>query len=253
MSITTVVITGASTGIGAASARRFDREGYRLILLARRKDKLDDLSRELQQAEVAVFELDVTSRSLVEEVFHEIEQRFGGIDILINSAGGAYGLDRAYEADLDDWEKCIDVNIKGLVYCARQALTGMVKRNKGHIINLGSIAGHYPYPGGNVYCGVKAFVHQFSLNLRADLLGTAIRVSCIEPGLTAGTEFSLVRFHGDEKRAKSVYEKTEPLQAEDIAEVIFFTATLPSHININTIELMPVAQAFAPLPIHRNS
>ncbi|MBS3904915.1 MAG: SDR family NAD(P)-dependent oxidoreductase [Simkania sp.] len=250
-SIPTVVITGASAGIGAATARRFAKENYRLVLIARRKDKLENLRKELPNTEIAIFGLDVSSRSAVENAFTQIEKEIGPIDLLINNAGGAFGLDRAQEANLDEWEQCIDVNIKGLIYCTHTVLPHMVKRNRGHIINLGSVAGHYPYPGGNVYCGSKAFAHQFSLNLRADLLGTHLRVSCIEPGLTGGTEFSTVRFRGDETKATRVYEKTEPLQPDDIAEVIYFCASAPPHVNINTIELMPVAQAFSPLAVHR--
>lgn len=247
-----VVITGASAGIGAATARRFSKEKSHLILLARRKDKLETLRQELKNSEVSLFELDVTSRSSVENVFAQIEKEIGSVDILVNNAGGAFGLDRAHEASLDDWEKNVDVNIKGLLYCTHSALPGMVKRNQGHIINVGSVAGTYPYPGGNVYGGTKAFVHQFSLNLRADLLGTFVRVSCVEPGLVGSTEFSLVRFHGDETRAKKVYEKTQPLQPEDIAEVIYFCSSVPSHVNINTLELMPVGQAFSPLTVYKN-
>jgi 3-hydroxy acid dehydrogenase / malonic semialdehyde reductase len=246
-----VVITGASAGIGASIARRFAKEGYRLILLARRKEKLEDLRRELGGHNHIALELDVTSRPSVEKVFDHIEKELGAIDILINNAGCAFGLDKAQDAKLDEWETCIDVNINGLLYCTHSALPAMVKRNQGHIINLGSVAGLYPYPGGNVYCGTKAFVHQFSLSLRSDLLGTEVRVSCIEPGLVGGTEFSVVRFHGDETKAKSLYEKTKPLLPDDIAEVVYFCASLPSHVNINTVELMPVVQAFAPLSVYK--
>lgn len=247
----TIVITGASAGIGAATARRFAKEGHRLVLVARRKEKLEELKNELKKHEVDIFPLDVTSRREAEKVCGEIEKKVGAVDILLNNAGAAFGLEKAHEARLDDWEKSIDVNIKGLLYCTRSFLPGMVKRNQGHILNLGSVAAHYPYPGGNVYAGTKAFVHQFSLNLRADLLGTNVRVSCIEPGLVGGTEFSVVRFGGDEKKAKTVYEKTMPLQPEDIAEVIYFCTCLPPHVNINMVELMPVAQAFAPLPVFK--
>lgn len=251
MSVTNAVITGASAGIGAATARRFAKAGYHLVLIARRKDKLEALRQELGKDNVTIFELDVTSRTEVEKTFAQIENEMGAIDILVNNAGAAFGLEKAHEANLDDWEKCINVNINGLMFCTHSALPGMVKRNRGHIVNLGSVAGHCPYPGGNVYGGTKAFVHQFSLNLRADLLGTHVRVSCIEPGLTGGTEFSKVRFRGDELKARSVYEKTQPLQAEDIAEAIYFCTSAPSHVNINMIEMMPVVQAFSPLAIHR--
>lgn len=242
-----VVITGASAGIGASLARRFAKAGAELALIARRREKLEELQRHIGKG-VALFPLDITCREEVEKAFDSI----GAFDILINNAGCALGLDKAQASNLDEWEKCVDVNIKGLLYATHAALPGMVKRNKGHIINLGSVAGSYPYPGGNVYCGTKAFVHQFSLCLRADLLGTEVRVTCIEPGITGGTEFSEVRFKGDKAKAKGVYEKTDPLQPEDIAEVIFFCASLPPHVNINTVELMPVRQAFAPLSVDRS-
>lgn len=242
-----IVITGASSGIGAAAARRFAKEGHSVVLLARRKEKLIALRDELDGRQ-AVFELDVTKQLSVEKVFKEI----GLVDVLVNNAGGAFGLDLAQDANLKEWEQCIEVNINGLIYCTHSVLPGMVKRNQGHIINIGSTAGTYPYPGGNVYSGTKAFVEQFSLNLRADLLGTQVRVSCIEPGLTGETEFSKVRFRGDEAKAKNVYEKTKPLKPEDIAEVIYFCATLPPHVNINTVEMMPVSQAFSSLAVHRS-
>ena len=246
-----IVITGASVGIGAATAHRFAKEGHTLILLARRKEKLEALQNELGSKKTFIYEIDVTDSNAVVSVFKLIEKEFGHIDILVNNAGGAFGLDFAQNADLNDWEKCIDVNIKGLMYCTHAVLPGMVKRNQGHIVNLGSVAGHYPYPGGNVYGGVKAFVHQFSLNLRADLLGTAIRVTCLEPGLVGGTEFSQVRFHGDKEKAQKIYEGTAPLLPEDIAEVIYFSTSLSPHINLNVIELMPVSQAFSSLSVSR--
>jgi 3-hydroxy acid dehydrogenase/malonic semialdehyde reductase len=245
-----VVITGASAGIGAAIARRMVEAGFHSILVARRKEKLEALRKELGSS-ASVYELDVTNRSLVEKTFARIEEERGPIDILINNAGGSFSLDKAQDAKIEDWEQSIDVNVKGVVYCTHAALPAMVKRDCGHIINLGSTAAHYPYPGGNVYCGTKAFVHQFSLSLRADLLGTLVRVSCIEPGLVGGTEFSVLRFKGDAERAKNLYEKTQPLTPEDIAQTIHFCATLPPHVNINTIELMPVVQAFGALPVHK--
>ena len=171
--------------------------------------------------------------------------------MLINNAGCGFGLEPAYLSKIEEWEECIDVNIKGLLYCTRACLPHMVKRNRGHILNLGSVAGHYPYPGGNVYGATKAFVFQFSLNLRADLLGTRVRVSCVEPGLTAGTEFSVVRFRGDKARAESVYAHTEPLDAKDIAEAICFCLSVPDHVNINAMEIMPVMQASGPLAVYK--
>jgi 3-hydroxy acid dehydrogenase/malonic semialdehyde reductase len=243
-----VVITGASAGIGEATAHRFAKEGFRLALTARRLDRLEKLRKELK-GEVAVFELDVCSSDEVADVFQRIEQKHGPIDILVNNAGCGFGLEPAYQCKIEEWDKCVDTNIKGLLYCTRAALPTMVKQNKGHVINLGSVAGTYPYPGGNVYAGTKAFVHQFSLNLRADLLGTKVRVSCIEPGLVGGTEFSVVRFRGDDARAAKTYAHTQPLTADDIAEVIYFCHAVPAHVNINSIEVMPVCQASAALAV----
>ncbi|HEY2810848.1 MAG TPA: SDR family NAD(P)-dependent oxidoreductase [Rhabdochlamydiaceae bacterium] len=244
-----VVVTGASSGIGAATARRFGREGFPLALLARRLDRLEQLRKEISSSSFA-YELDVRDENAVFETLAQIEKEQGPIAILINNAGLGFGLEPAYQCKLEEWDQCVDVNIKGLLYCTRAVLPDMVKRDKGHIVNLGSVAGHYPYPGGNVYGATKAFVHQFSLNLRADLLGTQVRVSCIEPGLTE-TEFSTVRFRGDEQHAKKVYAHTHPLHPEDIAEVIYFCTALPKHVNINAVEMMPVMQASANLAVHR--
>ncbi len=227
-----IAITGASSGIGAATARRFAKEGFRLALMARRMDKLTKLQKELK-TEVFLYELDVCSKQAVAQTFHLIEKENGPIDVLINNAGCALGLEPADKANLEEWEKMVQTNINGLLYCTHAVLPSMVKRNLGHIINLGSVAGTYPYPGGNVYGATKAFVHQFSLNLRADLIGKNIRVSCIEPGIVDGTEFSVVRFRGDVDQAAKPYEKTTPLHTSDIAEVIYLCYTLPSHVNIN--------------------
>lgn len=251
MSKPLVLITGASAGIGAATARRFAKEGYPLALTARREDRLEELKRDLK-GDVNVYELDVRSSDDVLQVCQQIEKKQGPIEILVNNAGVAFGLDPAYECKIEEWDQCVDTNIKGLLYCTKAVLTGMVKRNKGHIINLGSIAGTYPYPGGNVYCGTKAFVHQFSLGLKADLIGKNVRVSCIEPGLVGGTEFSVVRFRGDEAKADKVYEHTQPLKPEDIAEVIYFCHALPAHVNINTVEIMSICQASGPTAVYRS-
>jgi 3-hydroxy acid dehydrogenase/malonic semialdehyde reductase len=169
----------------------------------------------------------------------------------VNNAGLALGLEPAHRADLDDWERMVDTNIKGVMYMTRAILPGMVERNRGHIINIGSTAGTWPYAGGNTYGGTKAFVRQFSLNLRADLTGTRVRVTDVEPGLVSGTEFSQVRFHGDEEKAEKVYQNTEPLTAEDVADTVHWVATRPEHVNINSVELMPVYQSFAGLSVHR--
>jgi 3-hydroxy acid dehydrogenase/malonic semialdehyde reductase len=173
------------------------------------------------------------------------------IDVLINNAGLGLGLDKAYEAKLDDWERMIDTNVKGLAYVTRAILPGMVERKRGHVVMLGSIAGRYAYPGGNVYGATKAFVDQLAMNLRADLLGTPIRVTNIEPGLVGGTEFSTVRFAGDQARADKVYEGTQPLTPEDIAEAVVWATTLPAHMNVNGMQIMPVCQAFGPLAVDR--
>ena len=245
-----IVITGASAGIGAAIARRFGKEGYQVVALARRLEKLKELQQEIG-SHCAIYELDVTSADEVKHVFSRIEEEVGPIAVLVNNAGAAFGIEPAQLCKLEDWKKCVDININGVLYCTHAVLPLMVQRNVGHIVNLGSIAGHYAYPGGNVYGATKAFIHQFSLNLRADLLSTKIRVSCIQPGLVGESESSTVRFRGDEKRAQSLYEHADPLQVEDIAEVVYFCTVLPARVNINTVELMPVTQAPAALSVYR--
>jgi 3-hydroxy acid dehydrogenase/malonic semialdehyde reductase len=247
----TVFVTGASSGFGAAVARRFATAGARIIAAARRADRLKDLAAELGPRVLPVI-LDVRDRSAVAETVAGLPQEFAQVDVLVNNAGLALGLNPAQSADLDDWEQMIDTNCKGLVYCTREILPGMVARRRGHVINLGSVAGTYPYPGGNVYGGTKAFVHQFSLNLRSDLHGTRVRVTCVEPGL-ADTEFSTVRFSGDKAKADAVYAGMQPMTADDIAESIYWAATLPEHVNVNTIELMATAQSFAPFQVARES
>lgn len=246
-----VVVTGASSGIGAATARRFAKGHFPLALLARRLDRLEQLKKELTE-DTFVYQLDVADSARVEEVVEQIEQEAGPIGVLVNNAGISLDLEPAYEGKKAEWDQCVDINIKGLLYCTRAVLPRMVERNVGQIVNMGSIAGHYPYPGGNIYGATKAFVHQFSLNLRADLLGKNIRVNCIEPGMVGGSEFSVVRFRGDAERAKNVYAKVQPLVPEDIAELVYFCCTLPPHVNLNVIEVMPVMQASAPLAVHRN-
>jgi len=248
----TVLVTGASTGFGAAIAARFAADGARVVAAARRADRIAELAAEFGSSVLPV-ELDVTDRSAVNQAIADLPTEFGDVDILVNNAGVAKGLQPAQQADVDDWEQMIDTNCKGLVYCTRAVLPGMVTRGRGHVINMGSVAGSYPYPGGNAYGGTKAFVHQFSLNLRSDLHGTGVRVTCIEPGLAGGTEFSLVRFQGDKDKADAVYSGTHPLTAGDIAEAVCWAASLPAHVNINSIELMPVAQSFAPFQVYRES
>ena len=248
----TVFITGASSGFGAASARLFAARGDRLILTARRHEPLMAVARELTGAAgVHAVTLDVRSRSAVQELLDGLPEEFREVDILVNNAGLALGLEPAQEASLDDWEAMIDTNIKGVTFCTRLVLPGMVTRKRGHIINLGSTAGSWPYPGGNVYGGTKAFVEQFSRNLRADLLGTGVRVTCLEPGM-AETEFSLVRFKGDAERAAQVYAGAKNLSADDVAGIIVWVADLPPHVNINTLEVMSIDQAWGPFAIHRD-
>ncbi|WP_371503791.1 SDR family oxidoreductase [Allokutzneria sp. NRRL B-24872] len=246
----TVFVTGASAGFGAAIARRFVAEGARVVATARRVGKLTELADELGP-DVLPIELDVQDRTAVEATIATLPAEFAEVDVLVNNAGLAKGMEPAHKADLDDWEQMIDTNCKGMVYCTRALLPGMVARGRGHVINLGSIAGTYPYPGGNVYGATKAFAHQFSLNLRSDLHGTGVRVTCVEPGMCGGTEFSTVRFDGDADKAKGVYAGMTPLSAEDIAESVHWVSAQPAHFNVNTIELMPVAQSFAAFQVHR--
>ncbi len=248
----TVFVTGASAGFGSAIARRFAAAGSRVVLTGRRLDRLQALAAELGPLALPVA-LDVRDRVSVEAAVAALPPAFAAVDLLVNNAGLALGLEPAQRASLDDWQRMIDTNVSGLVNVTHALLPGLVARASGHIVNLGSTAGEWPYPGGNVYGATKAFVHQFSMNLRADLLGTPVRVSNIEPGLCGGTEFSNVRFHGDDARAAKMYENTTPLTADDVAESVFWVATLPAHVNVNTLQLMPVCQANGPLAIHRGS
>ncbi len=242
----TIMITGASSGIGAAVARRFARDGARLVLAARRGDRLRELSRELG-VETHVVALDVREKAAVASAVDALPWE---LDVLVNSAGLAAGLSPAQTASLDDWDAMMDTNVRGLVWLTRAVLPGMVARDRGHIVNIGSVAGTYPYPGGNVYGATKAFVAQLSLNLRADLLGTRVRVTNIEPGMVE-TEFSLVRFGGDAARAKQVYAGTQPMSGDDVAEAVWWATSVPAHVNVNRIELMPVTQAFSPFAVKR--
>jgi 3-hydroxy acid dehydrogenase / malonic semialdehyde reductase len=246
----TVFVTGASAGFGASIARRFAADGDRVVVTARRADRITGLAKELGDSVLPVT-FDVRDRAAVAAVVAGLPAEFAEIDVLVNNAGLALGLEPAQNADLDQWDQMVDTNCKGLTYCTRAILPGMVARRRGHVINLGSIAGTYPYPGGNVYGATKAFVHQFSLNLRSDLHGTGVRVTSVEPGLSGGTEFSVVRFDGDQSKADQVYQGVEPLGPDDVAEAVHWTASLPAHVNINVVEMMPVAQSFGPLPVAR--
>ncbi|MDO3378196.1 SDR family oxidoreductase [Geoalkalibacter halelectricus] len=248
----TVFISGASSGFGAACARAFARKGDRLVLAARRAARLDTFAEELRdQARVYPLVLDLRERAAVEKALASLPAEFAEVDVLINNAGLALGLEPAHQTDLDDWDTMVDTNIKALMYCTRLLLPGMVERKRGHVINVSSTAGDWPYPGGNVYGGTKAFVNQFTRNLRADLLGTGVRASCVAPGM-AETEFSQVRFKGDAARADQVYADTRPLTAEDVAEIILWIADTPPHVNVNSLEVMSVDQAWGHLAVHRH-
>jgi len=249
-----VLVTGATSGFGEAIARRFLANGHKVIAAGRRVERLDALKASLpleQQKKLLTVALDVCDSETVDVFPATLPADFSKVTILVNNAGLALGLEPAPKAFLEDWDRMIDTNIKGLVHMSRAFLPGMVDRKRGHIINIGSVAANYPYPGGNVYGGTKAFVKQFSLNMRADLVGTPVRVSCIEPGMCGGTEFSNVRFKGDDEKVQKVYSGVQFLSADDIAEAVYWSATLPAHMNINVLEVMPVQQTFNALNIHR--
>ena len=239
-----VLITGASSGIGAACARVFAGAGAKLILAARRLERLQQLVETLHgtSAQIHLLQLDVRDRSAVESAISTLPPSWSNIDILINNAGLSRGLDKLPEGNIQDWEEMIDTNIKGLLYLTRYVTPGMISRDRGHVVNLGSIAGHQIYPGGNVYCATKAAVQAISEGLKQDLLGTPVRVTSVDPGMVE-TEFSEVRFHGDTERGKKVYQGVTPLTPDDVADVIFFCVTRPPHVNINEVVLMPVDQA----------
>ena len=248
----TIFITGASSGFGEATARKFSSEGHRLILLARRREKLIDLAHQLGgENKCHLISADVRDNEEVENALSGLPEEFGSIDVLVNNAGLALGLGPAEDASLKDWEIMVDTNIKGVIYLTKAVLPGMIQRGHGQIINIGSVAGSWPYPGGNVYGSTKAFVQQFSRNLRSDLSGKNIRVSLVEPGMSE-TEFSLIRFEGDQEKAKAVYHSMNPLSADDIAETVFWICSMPAHVNVNQIELMPIAQAWAPFSVYRD-
>ena len=246
-----VLITGATSGFGRECAKMFAKNGDKVIAVGRRDEKLKELKDELKEYDVLTLSLDVCDKLSVFENISNLPQNYKNIDILINSAGLALGLGLSPDALIEDWEQMIDTNIKGLLYVTKAVLPIMIERKNGYIFNLGSIAGSWPYQGGNVYGATKAFVAQFSYNLRTDLVGTNIRVSNIEPG-AAKTEFSDVRFKGDNKKADKVYEGYKPLLAKDIANLIFTLANLPKHVNVNSLEVMPTAQTWAGLHIEKD-
>lgn len=245
-----ILVTGASAGFGAAICRHFVRNGVRVTGAARRRDKLDALAAELG-ADFFPLPMDMADTADIARALQTLPEERRNPELLVNNAGLALGLEPAYQADFADWQTMIQTNVIGLAYLTRQILPAMAAAKRGYIINIGSIAGTYPYPGGNVYGATKAFVRQFSLNLRADLAGTGVRVSNIEPGLCGGTEFSQVRFRGDEERAAAVYENADYIRPEDIAEMVWWLYSLPARVNVNALEVMPTAQSFAPLNVWR--
>lgn len=245
-----VLITGATSGFGEATATVFAKAGYKVIVTGRRKERLLDLKNTLAGCDILPLCFDVTNKKEVFDAIASLPAEYKNIDILVNNAGLALGLGKANDADLDDWETMVDTNIKGLLYVTKAVLPIMVERKSGYIFNLGSIAGNWPYEGGNVYGATKAFVKQFSLNLRTDLKGTNIRVTNVEPGFSK-TEFSDVRFKGDKERADQVYKGTKALDKEDIANAIFSLSQLPAHVNVNRIEMMPTMQTCGGLFVER--
>ena len=250
--MSTVLVTGATAGFGEAITRRLVRDGHRVIATGRRKDRLDALAQDLGSA-VLPFVLDVTDKAAVSALPGSLPDGWGTVDILVNNAGLALGSDPTWKVSPDDLDTVIATDVTGLVGMTRALLPGMVERNAGYVISLGSTAGSYPYPGGHVYGGSKAFVAQFMLNLKCDLVGTNVRVTNVEPGLVGGSEFSSIRFGGDADKAAAVYKGTVPLNPGDIAETIGWLVALPVHVNINRIEMMPTCQAPGPLAIKRTA
>jgi 3-hydroxy acid dehydrogenase / malonic semialdehyde reductase len=242
----TVLVTGASSGIGRACALAFAQAGARLVLCARRRDRLESLRAELESlgAPAVTVELDVRDRSAVEAAVTGLSGRFAQIDVLVNNAGLAAGLAPLQDGDPEDWERMIDTNVKGLLWVTRAVVPGMIERGRGHIVNIGSIAGRETYPGGAVYCASKAAVDRITAGLRMDLLGTGVKVSTVDPGMV-DTEFSLVRFHGDAERAHDVYEGMVPLTADDVAEAVVWVADRPPHVQVTDVVVFPSAQASA--------
>ncbi len=240
-----VFISGASSGIGEATAKAFAQQGSNLILCARRKEKLDKLATELKEKykiDIYTFKLDIRDKKAVEKSINELPEKWRTIDVLVNNAGLSRGLDKLHEGLIQDWEEMIDTNVKGLLYLTRIIVPIMVENNKGHVINIGSTAGIHTYPKGNVYCATKAAVQFISNGLRQDVVDKAIRVTNIQPGM-AETEFSNVRFHGDNKKADNVYKGIKPLLAEDIADIIVYTASVPDHVQICEVTVTPTNQA----------
>jgi 3-hydroxy acid dehydrogenase / malonic semialdehyde reductase len=247
-----IFISGATAGFGAAMARRFIKDKNLVIGTGRREDRLKILKEELGENFLGL-PLDVRNQNEVNLAIKNLPLKFSAIDVLINNAGLALGMNPVQEGKAEDWDVMVDTNIKGVLHLTAALLPQMVSRNRGHVVNMGSVAGEFPYPGGNIYGATKAFVHQLSLNMRADLLGTEVRVTCVEPGLCGDTEFSIVRHKGDQSKAKAPYEGVKYLRPEDVAETVSWVITRPPHMNINVISLMPVAQAFGPFAINRKT
>ncbi|QIT54220.1 SDR family oxidoreductase [Aquisalimonas sp. 2447] len=245
----TILITGGTSGFGAATAQRFSEQGWKVIITGRRGDRLQAMQEQLGGPErVHTLQFDISDRAATEQAMTSLPEAFADVDVLVNNAGLALGREPAHECSMDEWETMVDTNIKGLLCATRCILPGMVERNRGHVVNLGSVAGNWPYPGGNVYCGTKAFVQQFSRAMRSDLQGTRVRVTNLEPGLCE-TEFSVVRFRGDQDKADSLYEGNDPMLPEDIAEIIWWVTSLPARVNVNSLEVMPVTQSWNPLAV----
>ena len=242
MNYRVAVVTGASSGIGKSIAKSLAKYNIQLILVARRQEKLEQLQNEIQTPS-HVIACDITDKVKIKEELSNLPEEFTNIDVLINCAGLALGLEAASETEWQDWENMLNINCLALTYITHLLLPGMVERNKGHIVNIGSTAGNFPYKGGNVYGATKAFVEHFTLNLKADLLGTALRVTNIAPGMVGDSEFSLIRFKGDKDKARKVYEGLKPLTPTDVAESVLWVLMQPAHVNINRIEMMPVGQA----------
>jgi 3-hydroxy acid dehydrogenase / malonic semialdehyde reductase len=248
-----VLITGASSGIGESCARIFAAAGAKLILAARRQEKLTQLAEELNKeffTQTHLLQLDVRDRVAVESAISTLPESWASVEVLINNAGLSRGLDKLHEGDISEWEEMLDTNVKGLLYFTRFIVPGMIERGKGHVVNIGSIAGHQTYPGGNVYCASKAAVKSLTEGLLQDCLGTPVRISSVDPGLVE-TDFSSVRFRGDTDRAQKVYQGITPLTPDDIADVVFFCVTRPFHVNISNVVLMPTDQASATLVYRR--
>lgn len=245
----TVFITGATSGFGAAAARRFAQDGWNVVATGRRAERLEALADEIGRDRIAIAAFDMRDDAAMEDALAALPEPFRGVDVLLNNAGLALGTSPAQQSDLEQWRTMIDTNITSLVTITRRLLPALIER-RGVIVNISSTAATYPYPGGNVYGGTKAFVRQFSLGLRSDLHGTGVRVTSIEPGM-AETEFTLIRTGGNQAASDALYQGVNPITAEDVADTIYWVATLPPHMNINRLEMMPVNQSWAPFQVYR--